>query len=241
VWETLHKDLTEKGAGFDPTFGIADGDTTSVTTLVLKLAGYTIDSNILAQFEGEKHIFRTYDYERNASISTNVHALEALSLFPQYPNRRESQDRILAFLLGHRAFDTYWVDKWHASPYYSTAHVLAGISRASPSILGECRRTIEWLVHTQREDGSWGFFDLGTAEETAYALAALLHCSQYFPTNKSVLRRGAAYLYQELESAQNNYHYPPLWIDKSLYVPQDIVKASILATLILYEETFVPL
>ena len=73
ICETLLRDLEEEGAGFDPTFGIADGDTTSVTALVLRLANYPVNPDILARFENrEKHVFRTYDYERNASITTNI-------------------------------------------------------------------------------------------------------------------------------------------------------------------------
>jgi halimadienyl-diphosphate synthase len=242
VWKQLQDNLGEYGTGLDPTFGIEDSDTTSVTMLLLRLAGYSADPTILARFEDtERHIFRTYDYERNVSISTNIHALEALSVLPNYPNREQSRDRILALLLAHRTFDTYWVDKWHASPYYATAHVLSGISKTAPRMLDECRRTVEWLTHTQREDGSWGFFDQGTAEETAYALTALLHSSRRFPINKDLFKQGADFLYREVAETTNrleDYHYPPLWLGKPLYVPRDIVQASVLSALILYEETF---
>ncbi len=242
VWKELQDNLGECGTGLDPTFGIEDSDTTSVTMLLLRLAGYPVNPDILVRFEDkEKHTFRTYDYERNISISTNIHALEALSLLPDYPNREESRDRILAYLLAHRTFDTYWMDKWHASPYYATAHVLVGISKATPGMLGECRRTVEWLMHTQREDGSWGFFDQGTAEETAYAMTALLHCRRCFSIETDLLRRGADFLCRETTETANwheDYHHPPLWLGKPLYVPRDIVRASILAALILYEETF---
>jgi halimadienyl-diphosphate synthase len=239
VWETLKNNLNEQGIGLDPSFGIEDGDITSVTLRLLKLANYPVNPAILAQFEDKKnHIFRTYEYERNASIGTNIHALEALGLFPRYPNREDSRDRVLAYLLAHRTFDTYWVDKWHASPYYATAHVLVGLVKTAPSVLNECRRTVSWLVHTQREDGSWGFFDQGTAEETAYALIALLHTSRRFPIDKSVLKRGAAFLYRETMHKQDNYRYPPLWLGKPLYVPYDVVRATVLAALILYENTF---
>ena len=239
AWEELRDNLNERGIGLDPTFGIEDGDITSVTVRLLTLVGYPVDPAILARFEDkEKHVFRTYDYERNASIGTNVHALEAISLLPDYPDREESRDRVLAYLMAHRVFDTYWVDKWHASPYYATMHVLVGISRAAPEMLGECHRAVEWIIHTQREDGSWGYFDPGTLEETAYALTALLHCRQQFPIDDRSLREGAAYLLRQVAEGHDNYFYPPLWIGKPLYVPRDVVKASILAALMLYREVF---
>jgi len=239
VWEELRCNLSERGIGLDPTFGIEDGDITSVTVRLLRQAGYSIGPAILARFEDKaEHIFRTYDYERNASIGTNIHALEALSLLPDYPDREEIRNRVLAFILADRVFDTYWVDKWHASPYYATMHVLVGISRAVPSILDECHRAIEWIVHTQRDDGSWGFFDQGTVEETAYALTSLLCCSRRFSVEKDLLRRGAAYLYGETEGCRDGCEYPPLWIGKPLYVPRGVVRASVLAALALYEGAF---
>ncbi len=239
TWETLYANLSERGIGLDATFGIEDGDTTSVTLRLLKLAGYQVDPTVLSRFEDrEKYVFRTYEYERNPSIGANIHALETISLFPEYPDRNNSRDRVLAFLLGSRIFDTYWVDKWHASPYYATAHVLIGITRATPRILAECSRTVDWLVHTQRDDGSWGFFDRGTVEETAYTLTALIYCSRLFPIDRDLLRKGVEYILTETEGEFCDYDYPPIWIGKPLYVPYDVVSAAVLAALILYQETF---
>jgi halimadienyl-diphosphate synthase len=241
VWEHLLTNLGENGIGLDPTFGIEDCDITSVTLRLLKLAGYSVDPKILAKFEDRgKHVFRTYAYERNPSIGTNIHVLEALDLFPEYPNRTEYQSQILAFLIANRVFDTYWVDKWHTSPYYATAHVLAGICRAAPGLVDECHRSIDWLVHTQREDGSWGFFDRGTIEETAYALIGLLHYRRLRPRQVSqmVLKRGACFLQQTSSRSEDGTWLPRLYIEKCLYTPQDIVEATVLAAMALYEEDF---
>jgi halimadienyl-diphosphate synthase len=240
IWKRLSSNLNKRGIGLDPTFGINDGDITSVTLRLLTMAGYSVDPTILAQFEDkEKRVFRTYDYERNASIGTNIHALEVLSLFAKYPNRDRIRDYVLAFLMTNRVFDTYWVDKWHASPYYATVHVLVGISRVAPELLNECHNTIAWLVHTQREDGSWGFFERGTVEETAYALIALLHWGKHFPIDKDLLQRGVSFLHHEVDSKHKiDCCYPPLWLGKPLYVPSNVVQASVLSALMLYEETF---
>ncbi|MCP4539970.1 MAG: hypothetical protein GY832_22750 [Chloroflexi bacterium] len=241
IWKELLDNLGKRGIGLDSSFGIEDGDITSVTMRLLTMAGYSLDPEILARFEvRDKYIFRTYEYERNPSIGTNVHALEALSLLPHYPNRDESKDRILAFLMSNRIFDTYWVDKWHASPYYATAHVLIGISKSAPGMLRECHSTVEWLTHTQRKDGSWGFFDCGTVEETAYVLTALLYATRLFSIDRDLLRRSVAYLYHETGGQFADYDYPPLWLGKLLYVPHDIVQASVLSALMLYEKTFGP-
>jgi halimadienyl-diphosphate synthase len=224
-----------RGWGADSTFGIPDGDTTAVTCRLLRSAGYDVDHRILKNYEDQDlHIIRTYDYERNASVSTNVHALEALQLLPDYPNRDLVREQIILMLLDQRDFNIYWKDKWHASPYYATSHVLIGLLREESYIAYTLKHTIEWLLHTQRDDGSWGFFGRGTAEETAYVLTALLHYHCHVPVDLSVLRRAHIYLARAYEMQDR---YPALWIEKCLYVPYDIVKSAILGALILYERT----
>ncbi len=237
IWQELQTEIGPAGIGMDSTFGIPDGDTTSVCCRVLLSAGYDVDPLILAQFEDKKrHVFRTWDYERNVSVSTNVHALEALNLMPDYPDRHQVQEQIITMLLDNHEYHMYWVDKWHASPYYTTTHVLVALLREAPYVAHACRHTVDWIMHTQREDGSWGFFESGTPEETAYALTALLHCNRYEPVDPDALHRGADYLahaHQETDSA-----YPEFWIAKCLFAPYDVIRSAILAALILYDETF---
>ncbi|MBN1220417.1 MAG: hypothetical protein JXM69_15935 [Anaerolineae bacterium] len=243
IWEEIRANLSEKGIGLDPTFGIEDCDITSVTIRLLTLAGYSVDPNILSRFANpEKFIFRTYDYERNPSIGTNIHALEAIHVLPEYPDRDKYRKQILDFLMDNRVFNTYWIDKWHASPYYATAHVLVGICRTAPEPIDECecQSTVEWIIHTQREDGSWGFFDRGTVEETAYAMITLLHYHRHCSTlaNLDVLKKGAHFLEKMSEEGKQDALYPRLYIEKCLYTPQDVVHATVLAARILYHETF---
>jgi halimadienyl-diphosphate synthase len=238
VWHQLSADMGANGIGLDKTFGITDGDITSVTTRLLVQAGYNVEPAVLARFEDNgSHVFRTYDYERNISVGTNLHALEAVELLADcYPNHAAVSEEIIITLLDNRIFNTYWIDKWHTSPYYATSHVMVGLLRSGTYLTHELQYTADWLVHTQRPDGSWGFFNIGTAEETAYALIALLHFHQDEPVDKNVLHAGAAYL---AERYLNGHHsYPELWIGKCLYVPYDVVRSAILAALILYEDTF---
>ena len=237
AWERLLSDMGPMGVGADPEFGIPDGDTTSACCRLLLSAGYDVDPGVLKQFENkETGTFRTYRYERNASISTNVHALEALNLMPDYPDRRRVQEEIIIMLLDNRTFNMYWTDKWHTSPYYATAHALVALLREGEYLAHACRHTIDWLLHTQRDDGSWGFFEDGTAEETAYVLTALLHYYQHEQIDPQPLHRGATYLTRTHD--EGGSAYPALWIEKCLYAPYDIVRSAILAALILYRETF---
>ncbi len=240
--EKLFLAMGSTGIGLDSTFNVPDGDITAVSTRLLLMGGYEVDPNILYQFEDRKtHIFRTYEYERNISVGTNVHALEALRLMPDYPNCREAQEQMRTTLLTRRIYDVYWIDKWHASPYYGTLHALVGLLKEGPQVVEGCTQTADWIIHTQRGDGSWGFFQENTAEETAYALITLLHYNRYKPVNPDVLHRGAAYLayaylaynYEKAETV-----YPELWIGKCLYAPYDVIRSAILAALILYNETF---
>jgi len=233
----LWAQMTPEGAALDPTFGIADGDITSVCCHVLRSAGYDVDPAILARFEDPKtRVFHTYQYERNISMSTNIHALDALNLMPDYPGLHETKEEVIVTLLDNRKYNIYWFDKWHASPYYTTAHALVALLREGAYLAHACQHTVDWMVHTQHRDGSWGFFQEGTVEETAYALTALLHYHRYEPIDVDVLHRGAAYLARGHEGPSATY--PELWLAKSTYAPYDIIRSAILTALILYEEMF---
>jgi halimadienyl-diphosphate synthase len=237
AWYDLQNELTPEGVGFDATFGIPDGDTSSVCCRILAAAGYDVDPRILAQYEDkERQLFRTYRYERNPSVSTNVHALEALNLMRNYPNRSQVQEEIVAMLLDSRKHNTFWVDKWHASPFYATSHTLVALLNTRPHLASLWQNTVDWIIHTQHTDGSWGYFQKGTVEETSFALTALLHYRRYQPVCEDILHRAAAYLAQNYKGEMTVF--PPMWIVKCLYSPTDIVRSIVLAALILYEETF---
>jgi hypothetical protein len=51
-----------------------------------------------------------------------------------------------------------------------------------------------------------------------------------------VLHRGAAVLAAAADQADEAH--PPLWIEKCLYAPYEIVRAAVLAALIQYESAF---
>jgi halimadienyl-diphosphate synthase len=239
IWDTLEAALGPDGACMDPGFGIKDGDTTAVVMHVLALSGRAVNPMSLHHFEDpEMRIFRTFEFERNASVSTNAHALETLALLPVYPDRKEVWNRVVTMLLAARQYYSYWTDKWHASPYYATAHVIISLLQADEPLFSECIPSIEWLVHMQRHDGSWGYFDVSTVEETAYALLALLHYHRKFDTlDVEALKKGAAFL-NRMGLGQSEDTYPDLWIAKALFAPKDVIKSAILAALLLYEDTF---
>lgn len=237
IWEELYVQLNSGGIGLDPSLPLPNGDITAVALRLLLRAGYNVDPLILQQFEdAERQSFRTYDYERALSVSTNVHALQALDAFPTYPGEQEIREHVIILLLDSHVHDMYWMDKWHASPHCATSHALVTLSGYGPWTERACRDTVEWLLHTQRPDGSWGFYDIGTAEETAYVLLGLLHYRRYGEVDAEILHRGAAYLEASRECGALDC--PQLWIGKSLYAPYEVIRSAMLAALILYEETF---
>jgi halimadienyl-diphosphate synthase len=238
IWQGLLSSVTSSGIALDPAFGIADADCTSVGAQLLLKAGYDFDPLILTRFQDKKtRLFHTYDYERNISMGVNAHVLDALRLMPDYPDRYQVHEEILFALLANRVYDTYWIDKWHASPYYATAHVVMALLQEGSYLVHAYIHSIDWLLHTQRDDGSWGFFADGTAEETAYAMLALLHWHQHrHLTNVDVFHRAAEYLARAYPNPDATY--PGLYIGKVLFAPYDVVRAAILSALILYAEIF---
>ena len=232
VLEKLMRAMGPGGAGMADEF-FPDADITSVCMRLLADANCPVDPKALVAFEDqEKHLFRTYQYERTHSISTNVHVLDALSIIDDYPAGDVVRLQIIHMLLQERRYGMYWVDKWHISPYYATFHTLAALLREIKDI-HTLQPTIDWLIHNQHNTGAWGYFSYhDTAEETAYALQSLLLWKQHGGLVKpDILARGLNWLL-----AHSNEEYPPMWVGKCLFCPQDVVRAAILSTMISAEQ-----
>lgn len=228
--EALGAELARKnGVGYNTYFAVPDLDGTATAFRALAWAGVSLDPALLAQFEEEDH-FRCFPYERNPSISAHVHLLDALRVAPAFPDRERMTRKVLDFLERSRTFQTFWFDKWHASPYYTTAHAVLALGD-NRSLADDA---IFWIVNTQNPDGSWGYYDTGTAEETAYCLQALVaYHRSGGAVDRAVMQRGAAYLASSVERA--NVDYTPLWIGKSLYTPTWVVHSTVLSALAMVE------
>lgn len=210
----------------------ADADTTSVALHALALLGLPCEPDSLLAFDTGTH-FCTWQGEDGFSVSVNAHALDAFGAYAAArPDRAEAYAPLVArqaVLLAERQRpDGCWDDRWHASPYYATLSCALALGEfGGPGHAEAVRRAREWVLSTQRADGSWGRWG-GTAEETAYALQTLL-----LPRNldsgrdDEAVRLGYAFLQQ----AMDVYDYPPLWHDKDLYSPIAVVRAAILAAL----------
>lgn len=208
-----------------------DGDTSGVAYEVLSRFGRKVDLQGLLHYEENEH-FRCFGLEADPSLSTNVHILGALRQ-AGFEVQHPSVQKIVRFLKQSQTRHSYWFDKWHASPYYTTCHaIIAGAGYADELVTS----AVDWVLNTQNEDGSWGFYNnVSSAEETAYCLQALCVWKRQGigdeEIHSDILTRGANWLKEHMDDP-----YPWLWIGKSLYCPELVVESAILSALMLVEQ-----
>ena len=224
------------GVSLSPSFPIADADDTAVALILLDALGAPTDVGILQGFATTGGHFATFPFERHTSVGVNVHVLHALARLPGYPNAERVIGDLLDYLAAEQRGGLYWLDKWHISPYYATAHVLCVLAelpeRWAPRVAPLVGTAREWLRQTQYADGSWGFYGQPTAEETAYAVLALATTGAAEPLGADRQRCVAGmHAIDALLATGPQYDQamPPLWIDKCLYRPTLVVRAAITA------------
>ncbi|HEX6872927.1 MAG TPA: prenyltransferase/squalene oxidase repeat-containing protein, partial [Micromonosporaceae bacterium] len=209
------------GAGLPP-----DADSTSAALFALARAGWFRSAECLREFELDTH-FCTWPGEQGMSPSVNAHVLEAMGSLGGHGG---TVRKVAGWLRARQHDDGSWSDRWHASPYYATATCVHALHRFDPAASrASIERATSWLCRSQREDGSWGRFT-GTAEETGYALQALLTCP---PEDghlsgrpwRMVVEDGRDFLHRH---AQQPTEHPALWHDKDLYRPSAIITAELL-------------
>jgi halimadienyl-diphosphate synthase len=207
------------GAGFTS----KDSDDTSLTYDVLTRFGRSVDLDAVLSFERNDH-FNCFALEADPSLSANVHVLSALrqaGLRAEHP----SVQKTLRFLQKMQTVGTFWFDKWHISPYYTTAHTVMACAGYADDLV---QNAVEWLLATQGAYGAWGHY-VPTAEETAYCLQALViwrRQGRHVPLE--VLRRGVAWLAEHALPP-----YPALWVGKCLYSPEWVIRSAVLSALTL--------
>jgi hypothetical protein len=156
-----------------------------------------------------------------------------LARLPGHEQRNTAIAGLLGYLADEQCNGMYWLDKWHVSPYYATAHALCVLCQLPSEHQFAARplitRTAEWLRQTQNRDGSWGFYGQATAEETAYAVLGLASLRTELDRQRCLA--GARYLDTVMAAAPASVDacLPPMWIDKCLYRPTLVVRAAIVA------------
>ncbi|HAJ62944.1 MAG TPA: hypothetical protein DCP31_30020, partial [Cyanobacteria bacterium UBA8543] len=111
--------LGPRGASFTPG-QMPDADNSAVVLSVLIALGYPVDPVCLLTYEDET-CFWCYEGERNPSVTTNAHILEAFGSYMRQcrwslPKYQQAIAKISAYLLAVQRPDGSWLDKWHASP-----------------------------------------------------------------------------------------------------------------------------
>jgi halimadienyl-diphosphate synthase len=218
------------GLGVVEGLSYKSADTTAITCQALTRFGCSVDLSGLLHYEDDEH-FRSYPMDANVSIGANVHALGALRQ-AGFEVKHPSVQKVLRFLKQARTGRSFWFDKWHASPYYATGHAIIAAAGYADDLVTSA---VEWIVNTQNEDGSWGFY-APSAEETAYCLQALAVWKRQDKGDEEIstdiLKRGADWLTEHMDEP-----YPWLWIGKSLYCPELVVESAILSALMLVEQS----
>lgn len=210
-----------RGVSFATDYTVKDSDDTVITYSALLRFGIEKDLASVLAYEEKDH-FRCFDLEVNPSISANIHILDALRQAGLGQNNSSIQ-KIFAFLKKAKSNSSFWVDKWHASAYYPTAHAVIACAGFENNLVTD---SVDWLLKTQGMDGSWGTY-ISTAEETAYAMQALwVWNEKVAKIPKSVFKNGARWLMEHLDEP-----YPPLWIGKCLYNPQLVIRSAVISAL----------
>ena len=202
---------------------LIDGDTTAMAYDVLTDFGCSADLNGVLYYEDTDH-FLCFPLEANPSVSTNVHVLGALRT-AGFEIKHPAIQKIIKFLKQVQTANSFWFDKWHASPYYTTSHAIIGAAGYDDKLVTSA---VNWILETQNRDGSWGYY-FPTAEETAYCLQALVIWKRHGgEISVETLKQGRDWLANHAEAP-----YPMLWIGKCLYCPELVVRSAILSALVL--------
>jgi halimadienyl-diphosphate synthase len=214
---------TKQGIGHSEYFSVRDSDDTSLVHEVLSRFGVEKDLASVLTYEEQDH-FRCFDLEANPSVSANIHVLGALGQ-SGLNQTNSSVQKVLRFLQKMKGQNSYWVDKWHFSPYYATTHAIIACAGFAKELVED---SVQWILETQNRDGSWGT-GLPTAEETAYAIQALWVWNEKVArVPNGALRDGARWLQEHMDPP-----YPPLWIGKCLYNPNLVIRSAVLSALAL--------
>jgi halimadienyl-diphosphate synthase len=217
---------TGRGIGFASEYSVRDSDVTSLVFDTLARFGRVKDIESVLNYE-EAEWFRCYELESNPSVSANIHVIGALRA-AGFEQSHPSVQKAIRFLKQIKAENPFWEDKWHYSPFYATAHAVIVSAGYVDNLVKE---SVDWLVSSQNQDGSWGAY-LPTCEETAYVIQALWSWNQKagkIPTE--ILRKGGQWLTENQNAA-----CPPLWIGKCLYNPVFVLQSAIISAIALVNE-----
>ncbi len=82
----LTQSWTETGVGISKSSFVCDSDDTAVAFRALHLLGVELSPKVFEKYEQDDH-FQCFEFERDPSISTNIHILDAIKHVPNYSSR----------------------------------------------------------------------------------------------------------------------------------------------------------
>jgi halimadienyl-diphosphate synthase len=208
--------------------GATDRARASIAFRVLTWAGQAPDPALLRRLEAGPEGSQEAPHGRFASVGGQVHFLAALRAAPPFEGREAAIRKTIGALAATATTDHFWVDGRHASPYYATARAVTALGPG----LSLTDEAVAWIQQTQRPDGSWGFFESSTVEETAYGVQALAcHERAGGEVNADAIERGASWMLAHRPRQPADHE--PLWVGPTLYTPTTVVQASVLSALTL--------
>lgn len=206
-----------------------DADSTSVALTALNYTGYDVSkqfNKLDFLYKADKGYYQTFLYERDPSISTNLHMIEYLS--------QHNLSRLNPILdwLQSVAKNVKFICKWHVSPMYSLgemARILAKIDHPVAKSLS--LHSTKCLLEMQKESGGWGIATTASIEETGYAVLGLASVFDYLiqkQSNHSEINHLRKPISQALKKASDFLHHTqidsrPLWTGKSLYAELPLI------------------
>lgn len=214
----LSKLWSKTGMAFSKYFPVIDLDSTAMCFKALYGKLDDVNLEVFDQFEADES-FVCYKYERVSSVGANIHLLDAIKDINEAKANKWKQ-KILKYLKNEIIDNSYWLDKWHLSPYYITSHAVIALKNIDDELM---QKSVDWILKTQKKDGSWGVFENGTCEETAYCVLALFTLKNKSDETKKAIING----YKYLNNNFSNYTYPELWVGKVLYCHVGVVKSAI--------------
>ncbi len=221
--EDLYSHWTNQGISMSKLYDFRDLDDTATVFHLLRNTNHDVDPNVFEVYEDTTH-FNCYPSERSSSPIVNIRVLKAIKDIDKFNRRDEIIEKILKYLYIEQKEHTFWMDKWNISPYYCTGQAIEAIGDLDRNLTD---KAVEWIIKTQNIDGSWGL-NMGTQEETSYALNALLwYHMNIDKIDTTVIKSGQSYL----ENNYQNDYYPELWLGKGLYSPYNVVKSSVITAL----------
>ncbi|KAK4203387.1 hypothetical protein QBC40DRAFT_304347 [Triangularia verruculosa] len=250
VAQYLQDELNSHGGvvGWDTAL-LDDADDTAKVLLSSTLLGLpTSPKRMIEKFEGADH-FRTYQYERNGSFSTNCNVLMALLHYQNPTDYHDQITKVAKFLCREYLSGTI-NDKWNLCDGYSTMLLAQALSKLlhvwDSGLLTNLPEELireqvpmvmsHILVQTlqlQSSDGSWQWKTV-SRETTAYAiltikcLASLPWLARFDSQIQTTVRRGSAYLILNYDNWDSNEY---LWVAKATYALPPVARAYIVASL----------